>query len=84
MDVHRGVLRKWIDADRRDRAARPDRAGTAEDFQGLLRENQQLKQWLAEKSLEVDFFKGALQKVEARRRRGGEAGETASTARSGK
>ena len=28
---------------------------------------QQLKRLLAEKTLEVDFFKGALQKVEARR-----------------
>ena len=84
MDVHRGVLRKWVEADRRDREARPDRGCTGEDFQRLLRDNQQLKQLLAEKSLEVDFFKGALQKVEARRRRRGAAGETASTPRSGK
>jgi len=38
----------------------------------------------AEKALEVDFFKGALQKVEARRRSGKSSGETASTSRSGK
>ena len=45
---------------------------------------QRLKRLLAEKTMEVDFFKGALQKVEARRQRHGAAGETASTTRSGK
>ena len=48
------------------------------------REIQQLKRLLAEKTLEVDFFKGALQKVEARRQKRGDSGETASTSRSGK
>ncbi len=45
---------------------------------------QQLKRLLAEKTLEVDFFKGALQKVEARRQRRGGSGEMASTTRSEK
>jgi len=44
----------------------------------------QLKRLLAEKTLEVDFFKGALQKIEARRRKSGASGETASTTRSEK
>jgi len=39
---------------------------------------------LAEKTMEVDFFKGALQKVEARRQKRGDSGETASTSRSAK
>jgi transposase len=43
-----------------------------------------LKQLLAEKTLEVDFFKGALQKIEARRRKSGASGETASTSKSEK
>ncbi len=43
----------------------------------------QLKRLLAEKTLEVDFFKGALQKVEARRQRSGGSGEMASTTKSG-
>ncbi len=43
-----------------------------------------LKRLLAEKTLEVDFFKGALQKVEARRQKSSEAGETTSTHRSAK
>jgi transposase-like protein len=48
------------------------------------RENQQLKRLLAEKSLEVDFFRGALQKIEARRRKSGDSGGTASTSKSEK
>jgi hypothetical protein len=39
---------------------------------------------LAEKTLEVYFFKGALQKIEARRQGSNDSGETASTTRSGK
>jgi hypothetical protein len=42
-----------------------------------------LKQALAEKTLEVDFFRGALQKIEARRQPHGKTGETASTPKSG-
>jgi len=48
------------------------------------KEIHRLKQLLAEKTLEVDFFKGALQKVAARRQKRGETGETASTSRSEK
>jgi hypothetical protein len=39
---------------------------------------------LAEKAMEVDFFKGALQKVAARRQRSSGSGEMASTSRSEK
>jgi len=52
--------------------------------QGSLRQQvQELKRLLAEKTLEVDFFKGALHKVEARRQRSGKSGGKASTTRSG-
>ncbi len=50
----------------------------------LRKEVSQLKRVLAEKVLEVDFFKGALQHVEARRQRSGKAGAPASTTRSGR
>jgi hypothetical protein len=40
-----------------------------------------LKRLLAEKILEVDFFKGALQKIEARRWKSDASSETASTSR---
>jgi transposase-like protein len=42
-----------------------------------------LKRVLAEKVLEVDFFTGALQQVEARCQQSGKAGARASTPRSG-
>jgi hypothetical protein len=48
------------------------------------KEIHRLKQLLAEKTLEVDFFKGALQKIEARRQRSSGSSEMASTARSEK
>jgi hypothetical protein len=38
------------------------------------KEIHRLKQLLAEKTLEVDFFKGALQKIEARRQRNNGSG----------
>jgi transposase-like protein len=49
----------------------------------LQKEVSQLKRVLAEKVLEVDFFKGALHTVEARRQRNGPAGAQASTPTSG-
>ncbi|MBH0205499.1 MAG: transposase [Nitrospira sp.] len=49
----------------------------------LRKEVSQLKRLLAEKVLEVDFFKGALHTVEARRQRTGTAGGQASTPTSG-
>jgi len=44
----------------------------------------QLKRVLVDKTLEVDFFKGALQKVEARRQRTVSSGAKASTTKSRK
>ena len=52
-------------------------------YPGLEEENRQLKQLLAERTLEVDFFKGALQKIAARRQGDGGTGETASTTKCG-
>jgi transposase-like protein len=49
--------------------------------EALKEEVRVLKLALADKTLEVDFFKGALQKVEARRQK---TGGVASTTRSGK
>jgi transposase-like protein len=47
-------------------------------------EIRQLKQSLANRALEVDFFKGALQRVKARRQPNTATGEGASTTTSGK
>lgn len=41
------------------------------------------KRLLADKTLEVDFFRGALQKIEARRQSDMQPGATASTTKSG-
>jgi transposase len=50
----------------------------------LRKQVRDLKRVLAEKTLEVDFFKGALQRIEARRQGSSNSGATASTTRSGK
>jgi transposase-like protein len=50
----------------------------------LRKQVRDLKRLLAEKTLEVDFFRGALQKVEARHRSKDGSGETAFTSKSGK
>jgi len=47
-------------------------------------EINELKRLLAEKTLEVDFFKNALQRVEARRRLSNKSGAKASTTKSKK
>jgi len=81
LGVHRSVLYQW-----RDQLApqdRPEWQGETGAAARLEQENQQLKQALAEKTLEVDFFKGALQKVAARRQGNSTAGGTASTTKSG-
>lgn len=54
-------------------------AAKGTDLEALRRENGQLKRLLAEKALEVDFFKGALQQVGARRQDQSDRGETPST-----
>lgn len=77
LDVARRLLYRW-----QMRSVGPV-APIAPRFPGLEEENRQLKQLLAERTLEVDFFKGALQKVEARRQSGRGSGGTASSTRSG-
>jgi transposase-like protein len=50
----------------------------------LAQEVGRLKRALADKVLEVDFLRGALHKIEARRQGSGSGGVKASTTRSGK
>ena len=52
--------------------------------QKLEEEIRRLKQSLANRALEVEFFRGALQKVKARRQPDTATGEEASTTTSGK
>jgi transposase-like protein len=80
LGVDRHSLYDWRKrgADLKDRRANNGRRNNQEE------ENKELKRLLAEKTLEVDFFRGALQKVAARRQSGNDNGETASTTKSGK
>ena len=79
LGVHRTVLYHW----QRQLEAGHDGTPTSAIRQ-LRKEVRDLKRVLAEKTLEADFFKGALQKVEARRQKGSSSGGTASTTRSEK
>ena len=82
LGVHRTLLYKWRE---RMQAREGKEGGPAVDTgeRRLLAENLELKRVLAEKTLEVDFFKGALQKIEARRQSKGGSGGKASTTKSG-
>jgi transposase len=74
---------KW--RNRLDRAEAAEAADSPGGREAALRQEvAELKQRLADKALEIDFFKGALHKIEARRRRSGKAGERASTSKSAK
>jgi len=81
LGIHRTQLYKWRDQMEpvEDGPGRAANSGERE----LRKEIRELKRVLGEKVLEVDFFKGALQKVEARRQSNKPAGETASTTKSG-
>ena len=83
LGVHRRLLYKW--RDQLDPAEIAEESPPQNSRESTLRkEVNQLKRLLAEKTVEVDFFKGALQKVEARRQRRGSSGEMASTTKSEK
>ena len=75
LGVDRTVLYHW-------RNLVPGETPPMSPVRELRKEVRDLKRVLAEKTLEADFFKGALQKVEARRQSGSSSGETASTSKS--
>jgi transposase-like protein len=81
LGIHRTQLYKWR-----------NQMEPIEDGQGppansrereLRKEIRDLKRVLGEKALEVDFFKGALQKIEARRQSSSNSGAKGSTTKSG-
>ncbi len=83
LGIHRRLLSRW--RDQLEPSESGDSPPPANAREATLRhEVSRLKRVLAEKVLEVDFFKGALQNVEARGQRSGETGGTASTPRSGR
>jgi transposase-like protein len=82
LGLDRKQMYTWRDQlDPEQRAERPP-VETKEEK--LEREVRRLKQALADKTLEVDFFKGALQKVAARRQQQDVTGAKTFTTKSGK
>jgi len=81
LGVHRRLLYKWRDQLEPidDGQSPPENSKERE----LRLQVSQLKRLVADKTLEADFFRGALQKVEARRQSNTRPGETASTTKSG-
>jgi transposase-like protein len=81
--VHRRLLYKWRDdLEKLHREAESDIPLFNSRETALRRELNRIKRLLADKAVEVDFFKGALQRVEARRQRSNASGERASTGKS--
>ena len=81
LGIHRQLLYRW--REQLAPAGIGDKPSPENSRESTLRkEVRRLKRVLAEKTLELDFFKGALQKVEARRQRNGISGETAATTKS--
>ena len=83
LGVHRRLLYKW--RDQFDPFESSEESPPRNSRESALRkEINQRKRVLVDKTLELDFFKGALQKVEARRQKNGISGERASTTKSKK
>jgi transposase len=81
LGVHRTLLYKW--RERMEARESKDGLAATSGERKLRAEIRELKRVLAEKTLEADFFKGALQKVEARRQSKGVSGGKASSTKSG-
>ena len=83
LGVHRRLLYKWRDQfDPFDSGEKLPPGNSRES--ALRKEINQLKRVVLDKTLELDFFKGALQKVEARRQKSGISGEKPSMTKSKK
>jgi transposase len=83
LGVHRRLLYKWRDQFDPFDPGEASPPGSSREST-LRKEINQLKRVLVDKTMELNFFKGALQKVEARRQKSGISGEKASTTKSKK
>jgi transposase len=81
LGIHRRMLYRW--REQLEPVAKKEGAAAPSAEARLRHQVEQLKRALAEKTLEVDFFKGALQKIEARRQQRDATGAKASTTKSG-
>ena len=80
LKVSRGILYQW--RDKHEGTFRRKRPGPVVDrpaIAALKKEVDHLKIALADKTLEADFFKGALQSIEDRRHKTVSSGDSAST-----
>ena len=80
LGVHRRTLYYWREEFVSGKKAWSEKTREAADRKQI----EELKRLLAEKTLEADFFRGALQKVETRRQSKRNSGATAFTTKSGK
>ena len=83
LGVNWRLLYRWRE-EQRSEAEDSDKSSAGEKIHLLKAEVTQLQAALATKVLEVDFLKGALQKVEALRRSSAADGAEAFTTKSGK
>jgi transposase len=83
LKVHWRLLYHWKEAAEAAAAARM-RQGPEYREAVLLKQISQLKMALADRAMEVDFFKGALRKIEALRQKRERNGGEAFTTKSGK
>lgn len=85
LGVHRVQLYRWSKEQEPGElpvGMRPEKWEAKDREKAKLAEQlQQVKQLLAEKTLEVDFLQGALHRIEARRQRSGSTGVTTSTSK---
>jgi len=79
LGVSRRQLYRWRDELDPEEPAVEKPGGKKSRVSTLRKEVNQLKRVVAEKTLEVDFFRSALQKVEARRQQSSRSGEKAFT-----
>ena len=80
MRISRQLLYQWRDKLAREKQKQDPAQATERQ---LRQENAQLKRALAEKALQLDFLRGAFEKVEALRQPHTGHGATASTPKSG-
>lgn len=81
LGIHKAQLYAWSRQLRRMDSLQEETQPRGKE-ERLTRKNQRLKAALAERVLEVDFFQGALRRIEARRRQKNVSGGSASTERS--
>lgn len=81
-DIERKLLYVWkYQLEGRPKAMAKKHVAESEETK-LRAENERLKRALAERALEIDFFKGALRRIEARPQPNDGSEDTASTKRS--